>query len=121
VSLGANVNIGEAVTDVDGQLNSVALLVTGAAVLLGLFFVGVGIMKIKSSQEAGGGQRDSSVQAALALIIVGGLLTTVGSVVFMSKDTIFGTNSGHGDGSVSQFTTQDRGHLDEFMSQGSSL
>jgi len=112
----AHTDIGAAVADVDGQLNSVALLLTGAAVLVGVFFVAIGIIKIKSSQEAGGQQKDSSIQLALTSIIIGGLLTTVGSVVFISKDSIFGTNSDAKEGA--NFTTQDRGHLDKFMSQG---
>jgi len=111
-----NRDVGEMTRDVDGQLNSVSLLFTGAAIILGIVLTGAGIIKIKSAQDpqqSGG----ATLKQALSLIIIGGLLTTIGSVVFIAKDSLFGTDSQAGE--ETDFTAQKRGHLGDFISSSS--
>lgn len=109
LAVAAHSDIGQVSEGIGTQLGPVAKMLLGFAILAGLTFTGAGLMKLRSAQEVNSGPGNTT-KAAVILILVGGLMTTVGGVVFMAKDTMLGTNS-------SFEANEPRGHLDKFIGQ----
>lgn len=95
-----NSNLGEMITDIRGQIGEAGPFLTLLSALIGLVLIFVGIMKLREHNNQA---RENARVYGVVIIMVGSLFTTLGSVVFVFKDTLIGTASNVNSAQSSRF------------------